>query len=212
MGIGSIAPGFHQGPVPIRRPDGATSIPDANPARGDETRGKQDAGRRGASSRPDTADDALNLSEQRQVDQLQKIDASVRAHELAHVSAGGRFVKTGARFQYRTGPDGRQYAVAGEVSIDTSPVPGDPQATVEKMDTIRAAALAPADPSSQDQRVAAMASRIRAEALMELSLMRIQEQADSARNRQEISGRAAIAAYREPEKATDTGSSVDLVF
>ena len=39
--------------------------------------------------------------------------------------------------------------------MDTSPVPGDPQATIRKAQTVRQAALAPAEPSGQDQRAAA---------------------------------------------------------
>ena len=48
---------------------------------------------------------------------------------------------------------------SGEVSIDKSPVRGDPQATIEKMQQVRRAALAPAQPSGQDRQVAAEARR-----------------------------------------------------
>jgi len=61
------------------------------------------------------------------------------------------------------------YAVGGEVSIDTTPVKGDPQATVAKMETIKAAALAPADPSGQDRAVAAEASQEESQARQERS-------------------------------------------
>lgn len=37
---------------------------------------------------------------------------------------------------YKTGPDGVKYAVSGEVLIDTSRVPGDPQATLQKAQLI----------------------------------------------------------------------------
>jgi len=40
------------------------------------------------------------------------------------------------------GPDGKLYAVGGEVSLDDSPVSGDPGATVEKEKTVIAAAKA----------------------------------------------------------------------
>jgi len=86
----------------------------------------------------------LTEGELRLVQALKRADTEVRAHEMAHIAAGGQYVTSGARLEYRRGPDGINYAVAGEVSIDTSPVPGDPQATMEKMRRIKAAALGPA--------------------------------------------------------------------
>ena len=107
-------------------------------------------------------------SEDRQVlEQLRQRDAEVRAHEQAHVAAGGQHVTAGASYTYETGPDGRQYAVGGEVSIDTSPVPGNPEQTEQKAQTIRRAALAPASPSPQDVKVATSAAQMEAEARME---------------------------------------------
>jgi hypothetical protein len=105
------------------------------------------------------------------VEQLKSIDQEVRSHEMAHIVAGGRYVTSGARLDYRRGPDGKSYAVAGEVSIDTSAVPGDPQATAEKMRTVQRAALAPAAPSAQDRKVAARAASAAAKAMAELMLM-----------------------------------------
>lgn len=46
----------------------------------------------------------------------------MRAHEQAHKTAAGGLAQGGATFEYQTGPDGKQYAVSGEVKIDTSPV------------------------------------------------------------------------------------------
>jgi SprA-related family len=108
--------------------------------------------------------DDLTPDQQRQVEKLKQRDQDVRAHEQAHMAAGGAYVKGGATFQYQQGPDGKLYAVGGEVSIDTSPVKGDPQATIAKMETIKAAALAPADPSGQDRSVAAEAEQTEAQA------------------------------------------------
>jgi hypothetical protein len=100
------------------------------------------------------------LNEQRYLQQLKAIDREVRAHELAHLAVGGRYVTSGAQFEYERGPDGRNYAVSGEVSIDTSEIPGDPQATLTKALVVLRAALAPANPSAQDRRVAAQATSI----------------------------------------------------
>lgn len=103
---------------------------------------------------------------------LRARDSQVRGHEAAHVAVGGRYVRGGASFSYQKGPDGRQYAVGGEVGIDTAPVPGKPAETVAKMQTVRAAALAPSDPSAADNAVAAAASQMMAEAIAELAAQR----------------------------------------
>ncbi len=54
------------------------------------------------------------------------------------------------------------------MNSDTSPVPGDAEATIRKAQTIRAAALAPANPSAQDRAVAAAATPMEAAARREL--------------------------------------------
>lgn len=106
----------------------------------------------------------LSPEERRELQDLRQRDMEVWAHEQAHVAAGGRYVTKAPSYEYETGPDGQRYAVGGEVSIDTSPVPGDPRATMEKAGVIVRAALAPAHPSPQDQRVAAQARSMEAEA------------------------------------------------
>jgi hypothetical protein len=100
---------------------------------------------------------------------LAQRDREVRAHEAAHAAAGGQYVRGGATFQYQKGPDGKMYAVGGEVSIDCSPVKGDPRATVAKMQAIQRAAMAPADPSGQDRSVAAAAAAGAAQARQEMA-------------------------------------------
>jgi hypothetical protein len=99
--------------------------------------------------------------------QLRSRDSVVRAHESAHIAAGGGVVTGGAHYSFQKGPDGKNYAVGGEVGIDTSPVPGNPRATIAKMETVKAAALAPAEPSGQDQSVAAAASQAEVRAQVE---------------------------------------------
>lgn len=117
---------------------------------------------------------SITPQEQAELDQLKQRDREVRAHEQAHKAAGGRYVQGGARYDYQTGPDGRQYAVGGEVSIDTSEA-ATPQATMAKAQTIRRAALAPAQPSGADRQVAAKASQMEAEARAELAREKAQE-------------------------------------
>lgn len=102
-----------------------------------------------------------------QVSKLQTIDAKVRAHEAAHLAAGGGVVTGGANFSYTRGPDGKMYAVGGEVPIDGSEA-SSPEATIQKARQIAAAAMAPADPSPQDYRVATSAIMMEQRARMEL--------------------------------------------
>jgi len=107
--------------------------------------------------------------EQKMISELKSRDQEVRNHEQAHIAAGGAYVRGGASYSYQSGPDGKQYAIGGEVSIDTSSAKDNPAATIAKMQAVRSAALAPASPSGQDRAVAAAASQIEAQARIDLS-------------------------------------------
>jgi len=123
----------------------------------------------------------LNPAEVAQLAELKKADTAVRAHEQAHLAAAGGLAKGGASFTYQKGPDGRNYAVGGEVQIDTSKG-ATPEETVAKMMRVRAAALAPANPSPQDRKVAQVASVTMSEARLELNTqgMRSEEQQEGS--------------------------------
>ena len=138
-------------------------------------------------------------AEQRQIRELAQRDREVRAHEQAHASVGGRFAGA-PRFTFQRGPDGVNYAVGGEVSIDTSSIPGNPEATIAKAQLIRRAALSPADPSPQDRRVAAQATAIELEARSELSELE-REQARIEQEEQETERAERIEEQEEQEKA-----------
>ncbi len=101
-----------------------------------------------------------------QIAKLQAVDTQVKTHEAAHQGAGGGLAG-GASFTYTKGPDGKQYAVAGEVPIDMSEE-DTPEATIAKMEQVKAAALAPADPSPQDLKVASTAAVTAMKARLEL--------------------------------------------
>ncbi len=123
-------------------------------------------------SRPEkssSSDKQLTEEEQKQIDELKARDREVKTHEQAHIAAGGSYVKGGATYDYQTGPDGKQYAVGGSVNIDTSPVDGDLEATIAKAQVVIKAALAPAEPSVQDQKVASAARQMMNEARKELT-------------------------------------------
>ncbi len=94
---------------------------------------------------------------------------------MAHIMAGGQYILRRANFSFVLGPDGKLYAVGGEVQIDTSEVPDDPEATIQKAQAVRRAALAPGSPSPQDLRVAAAATQMEFEARMELARQRAEE-------------------------------------
>lgn len=109
----------------------------------------------------------LDDKEQQQVDELASIDREVRSHENAHLAAAGGLAQGGASFSYTQGPDGKMYATAGEVSIDTSST-GEPQKDIDKARQIRSAAMAPSDPSPQDFRVASDAVMMEMQAQIKL--------------------------------------------
>jgi hypothetical protein len=109
--------------------------------------------------------------------QLKKRDTDVRAHEQAHLSVAGRYAAGSASYSYQTGPDGVKYAIGGEVPIDIS-AESTPEATIQKMETVRRAALAPADPSPADLQIAADASAKEIQAMQELQVMQ-REKANS---------------------------------
>ncbi|MER2490958.1 putative metalloprotease CJM1_0395 family protein [Catenovulum sediminis] len=117
--------------------------------------------------------------EQKEIDELQARDREVKTHEQAHASIGGQYASAPS-YEYEQGPDGKKYAVGGEVQIDVSVVNGDPQATIRKMEQVKRAALAPAEPSSADRNVANEASQKAQEARVELQKENIESISSSA--------------------------------
>ncbi len=118
----------------------------------------------------------LTDSEKKMINELRIRDREVRAHEQAHKSVAGNLARGGVSYSYQTGPDGKKYAIGGEVSIDTSSVPQDPEATARKAEKIIRASYAAAEPSSQDRRVAAQAAQMLVQARQDLRNQEIQEQ------------------------------------
>ena len=111
--------------------------------------------------------------EQEEIRELSTRDREVRAHEQAHMAVGGQFAGA-AQYQFERGPDGVSYAVGGEVPIDVGKAPS-PEATIQKAQVVRRAALAPAEPSPQDRRVASMASQMEAQARQDLNSESVEE-------------------------------------
>ena len=134
----------------------------------------------------------LSEEQEQQVAELKRRDTEVRNHEQAHQRVGGQYASAPS-YEYQTGPDNKQYAVGGEVQIDVSPVEGDPDATIDKMRIVKAAALAPAEPSGQDRKVAAMADAQIAQALAQKAEMKRAERQAAANGETQLS--TASAAY-----------------
>ena len=114
---------------------------------------------------------ALSEEDQKQVEQLKARDSEVRAHEQAHMAAAGGVSVSGPSYSYQQGPDGKRYAIGGNVSIDVSPG-RTPEDTLRKAQAIERAALAPAEPSGQDQAVAAQARQMALQAMAEQAAAR----------------------------------------
>lgn len=153
-----------------------------------------EASGQGGESEPDP--DGLTDAERRQVTRLQDVDSRVRQHEAAHKSAGAGV--TGAMsYSYVIGPDGRQYATGGEVSIDLPPSGSDPEVTIRALEQVIRAALAPADPSTTDHAVAAAARAALVQARAEARQV---EAKDS-----EQTGQSAASAISSGSDAWSTG-------
>lgn len=127
----------------------------------------------------------LSREEQRIVAELQAADINVRAHEAAHMAAGGGLTSP-ASYTYERGPDNKMYAVAGEVGISTSEG-NTPQESLNKAQTIRRAALAPADPSPQDLKVAAQAASMEMSARAQIMQEKMAQNSQNPNNSNETS-------------------------
>ncbi len=158
----------------------------------------------------------LTDSEKRMINELRIRDREVRAHEQAHKSVAGNLARGGVSYSYQTGPDGKKYAIGGEVSIDTSAVPQNPEATARKAEKIIRASYAAAEPSSQDRRVAAQAAQMLVQARQDLRNQEIQEQGIDQELRSERAKEAREkveddAEVVEPDEQVDFFENVSLI-
>lgn len=151
----------------------------------------------------------LSLEEQRIVTELQAADTNVRAHEAAHMAAGGGLTSP-ASYTYERGPDNKMYAVAGEVGISTGEG-NTPQESLNKAQTIRRAALAPADPSPQDLKVAAQAASMEMSARAQIMQEKMAQNSQNTNNSNETSGDAVNSAENSTENSNvnSTGNSTE---
>lgn len=110
-------------------------------------------------SNANKSEEDLNSEEKAQLNELKKTDREVKTHEQAHMSAAGGVATSTPKYEYEKGPDGKMYAVGGEVNIKMAEE-SSPEQTIEKAEQVKKAALAPSDPSGQDRSVAQKADQM----------------------------------------------------
>ncbi len=127
---------------------------------------------------------------QEQVRELARRDREVRSHERTHTALAGRYAGA-ALYEFKKGPNGVLYAVAGSVSIDTSPIPDNPEATLRKAQIIQRAAMGPSDPSSADGAIASKARAMAAAASADLA-RELQQSRERVEAKGVVDGRGTI--------------------
>lgn len=182
---------------------GQVQTPDDEAEAAGEEQAEDDQG-----AETDAAGQQLSKEEKQDVQKLQQRDAEVRTHEQAHMAAAGAYANGGPSYSYQNGPDGKRYAIGGSVSIDTSPE-DTPEATIRKMQTVRSAALAPAEPSGQDRSVAAQAAAAQAQAAAEMMQERTEKAKGGGDESAEKSGTAIESGAEGAESAPATPQGVN---
>ena len=150
----------------------------------------------------------LSAKQQAELTGLRQRDTEVRQHEASHQGAAGALAG-GASFSYQTGPDGRSYAVGGEVPIHVQ-AGRTPDETIANARKVRHAALAPTDPSAQDLSVAAEAASVEQAAQTQKALLATRAYARSGARRSARKGAAASGHGAGPSAAiaaADSGPS-----
>jgi len=134
---------------------------------------KEDEEKKAEEAKQKDSPEELSVDEERLVKELQSRDSEVKAHEAAHQAAGGGMTGA-ASYTYQQGPDGKMYAIGGEVSISMSSG-STPQETIANARQIAAAAMAAGNPSPQDYSVAASARVMEMKAQQQLAKQQQEE-------------------------------------
>lgn len=125
----------------------------------------------------------LDAKQIQQLRELQSTDREVKAHEAAHQAAGGSLAG-GASYSYVKGPDNQMYAVSGEVPIRMQKG-NTPDETIANARQIASAAMAPANPSPQDYKVAANALKLEMEARSEAVKLKAEKNIQDKKNKEQ---------------------------
>ncbi|MBS7664259.1 hypothetical protein I0D00_20325 [Pseudomonas lalucatii] len=178
-------------PYPLQGLALRAAAPFSSAERSEQSAAPAEPAERGAGQQP---------QQQQQIAELSSRDREVRAHEQAHAAVGGPYAGAPSN-SYSRGPDGRRYVTAGTVAIDVGPVAGDPAATLHKMEVVLRAALAPAEPSAEDRRVAAQAQGQMVQARIELAERQRDQRARPA---------TALQSNGQAEHGSGPGQLLDL--
>ncbi len=189
--------------------DPAAAAAEKNAAQGDGAQGAQGQQEDDSKAADPNAAKGINgkeltEEEQQEVEDMKARDQEVRTHEQAHKSAGGQYAASPS-YTYESGPDGKRYITDGEVSIDIGEE-DDPQDTIDKMQVVKRAAMAPAEPSSQDRRVYAEASQKEAQARQELAEDKreeVQKSSEGGNSNATATSSSASAANSIPAQGTN---------
>lgn len=144
------------------------------------------------------AEKELSQEEQDQIAKLKARDAEVRSHEQAHIAAAAGISASAPSYDYEEGPDGQKYAVSGEVNLSYSSG-GDPETDLRNAQTLKAAALAPAQPSGQDLSVAQNADKIIADAKARMAEEKEQSNSQDS----------SVAETKSTSDSTETTTSIN---
>jgi len=166
---------------------------------------------KGADKTDSSSQIELTEEEEREVEALQKKDREVKAHEMAHMAAGAGIVRGAPTYEYQAGPDGKRYAVGGHVNIDTAPEK-DPEKTIQKMQQVKRAALAPADPSGTDLAVAAKASRAESEARSDRLEEKIEESVEQKEAQDKSSPENELAVQENLPETPVAGTTISVTI
>lgn len=151
------------------------------------------------------AKEELPPEEKQEVAKLKARDTEVKAHEQAHIAAASGINASAPSYEYQTGPDGKKYAVGGEVNISFTEG-GDPASDIAKAEAMKAAALAPAQPSSQDLSVARNADRMISEFREEQAQQKTEEAKDTEKTKEKTTDEGITKPVAD-EKTADSSKT-----
>ena len=92
---------------------------------------------------------------ERVLNRFKSSDMETRNHEQLHASLGT--TTTPIRYDYQMGPDGKLYAIGGNVRFDTS-IPKDKDEAIQKLDELQKASSSPEGLSRADSSIAQAAN------------------------------------------------------
>ncbi len=161
-------------------------------------------------SQVNNSEEGISVEKLQHIQKLQKRDAEVRAHEQAHQAVAGHHVAGGPSYTYEVGPNGKRYAVGGEVPIDMSKE-ATPEETIQKMQIVARAALAPANPSAADRRIAARAAMFTNQATRELQEEQAKTATQSSESEKAESNSPDISPQKEDNMSDLTASQTPVI-